>query len=640
MGLKYLGLKFKLFAAVLAVPITFLPLRPAGAQQGAPVVLPTIAVSPTLIPTPTAEVASSVTVISGEEIARMQRRTVTDVLMTVPGLNVVQSGSPGTLTAVFIRGTNSYHTKVLIDGMEVGDPSTTNGAIDLGHLMAYDIERIEILRGPQSGLYGSDAIGGVISITTKKGNGPAKVSGYVEGGSFGTFNQAMTLSGSFDRFDYAFNVAHYHYSNQPVTPPYMVPPGASAIGNAYDNWTASTRLGAQVNENLRFNFIGRSTNAKLLYSDDDPSAFPGLTFPEQSTYRNREFHGRLEAVLTLLEGRFVNTFGANYTNFNRSNKDPDPNPLTTFRSSRDKYDWHGNLTVMPGQVLVAGLERQNERAETDTVSARTGNSGGFLELQSEVAKRFFFVANIRHDIHDAFGDHTTWRVAPAVILPITDTKLKATYGTGFKAPTLYQLYGVGPFGFVGNPNLNPELSRGYDFGFEQPLGPRARFGITYFRNDIDNLIDFTFAPVFTNINVNRAFTYGYEAFIAVDVNAELGARLDYTHLTAKNGDTNADLLRRPHDKYSISGVWRATDRLTITPTLIYLGEWVDIDRATFVTRRTGNVATLNLAAEYAFNPQLTLFARADNLFNKVYENPLGWLQPGLAVYAGVKFATR
>jgi len=219
-----MGLKFKLFAAVLAVPITFLPLRPTAAQQGAPVVLPTIAVSPTLIPTPTAEVASSVTVISGEEIARMQRRTVTDVLMTVPGLNIVQSGSPGTLTAVFIRGTNSYHTKVLIDGMEVGDPSTTNGAIDLGHLMAYDIERIEILRGPQSGLYGSDAIGGVISITTKKGNGPAKVSGYVEGGSFGTFNQAMTLSGSFDRFDYAFNVAHYHYSNEPVTPPYMVPP--------------------------------------------------------------------------------------------------------------------------------------------------------------------------------------------------------------------------------------------------------------------------------------------------------------------------------------------------------------------------------------------------------------------------------
>ena len=364
MGLKYLGLKFKLFAAVLAVPITFLPLRPAAAQQGAPVVLPTIAVSPTLIPTPAAEVASSVTVITGEEIARMQRRTVTDVLMTVPGLNVVQSGSPGTLTAIFIRGTNSYHTKVLIDGMEVGDPSTTNGAIDLGHLMAYDIERIEILRGPQSGLYGSDAIGGVISITTKKGNGPAKVSGYVEGGSFGTFNQAMTLSGSFDRFDYAFNVAHYHYSNQPVTPPYMVPPGASAIGNAYDNWTASTRLGAQVNENLRFNFIGRSTNAKLLYSDDDPSAFPGLTFPEQSTYRNREFHGRLEAVLTLLDGRFVNTFGANYTNFNRSNKDPDPNPLTTFsqqpRQIRLARQLHGHARAGAG-----GGARAAERAGGD-----------------------------------------------------------------------------------------------------------------------------------------------------------------------------------------------------------------------------------------------------------------------------------
>jgi vitamin B12 transporter len=394
-----------------------------------------------------------------------------------------------------------------------------------------------------------------------------------------------------------------------------------------------------VNENLKLNFIGRYVDARLLYSDDDPNAFPGATFATQSTYKDQEFHGRAEAVATLLDGRFVNTFGVNYTDYRRSNKDPDPNPLNTFLGSRDKYDWRGTFVVAPGHTLVAGLERENDRADSDNLSAKTGNEAGYLELQSEIAKRFFLVANIRHDIHDAFGGHTTWRVAPAFIVPGTETKLKASYGTGFKAPNLYQLYGVGPFGFMGNPNLLPETSRGYDIGFEQPLGPHARFGLTYFRNDIDNLIELN--ATFTSlINVGKAVTYGVESFLAVDVNDSLSARLDYTHTTALDAIAGTDLLRRPRDKYSVSGVWRATDRLIITPTVLYLGAWRDIDRSTFAFRETGDVAIVNLAADYVLNDNVTLFARVDNLFNKQYENPLGWLQPGLAVYGGVKLATR
>ena len=271
------------------------------------------------------------------------------------------------------------------------------------------------------------------------------------------------MSGSQDRFNYAFNVSHMRYENQPVTPAYMVPPGGHAIGNAYDNKSLSTKLGYDVDKNLSFNMIGYYTDAVLHYSDDDPNAFPGATFPTQSVYRNRNFYGRGEAVWTLLDGRFVNTFGVNYTNYARDNKDPDPNPQTNFNSTGEKYEWHGALTVMPGQVLVAGLERQNERATSDNVDAKTGNQAGFLEFQSEIAKRFFFVANIRHDDNDAFGGHDTWRLAPAVIVPVTETKLKASYGTGFKAPDLYQLYGQGPFGFVGNP------------GSESGDQPRLRF---------------------------------------------------------------------------------------------------------------------------------------------------------------------
>lgn len=630
-----MGTKLGVLGAALALAV----FAQAARAQDNSVSLPTIVVSPTTVPTPANEIANSITVITGEQLAREQRRTVTDALNAVPGLQVVQNGSSGSQTSVFIRGTNSNHVKVFIDGIDVSDSSNPNGAFDFGHLLTADIEKIEVLRGPQSGLYGASAIGGVISITTKKGSGPAKVSGYVEGGSYGTFNQAISLSGSQDKFNYSFNIAHFRYENQPVTPGYMVPPGSRPIGNAYDNKTYSTRLGYDVSKDLSFNFYGHYTDAVLHYSDDDPNAFPGATFSTQSIYKNFDFYGRAEAVWTLFDGRFINTFAVNHTNYSRSNVDPAPNPPTSFDSSMEKYEWHGAFTVMPGQVVVAGLERQNERATTDNLNASTGNQAGFLELQSDIAKRFFFVANIRHDDNDSFGNHDTWRLAPAFIVPVIDTKLKASYGTGFKAPDLYQLYGNGPFGFMGNPNLLPETSRGYDFGFEQPLlNDRIRFGVTYYHNDLSNLIDYN-ATFTTLVNIGHAVTYGEEAFIAVVVNDKLRGRLDYTRTTALDLDTNTELLRRPRDKYSATATWQPIDKLSISPTVIYLGPWLDINRSTFVNQEGGNVLIVNLAAEYAVDQHATVFARVDNLFNKQYEEPLGWLQPGLSVYGGVKFTT-
>ncbi|HVZ50415.1 MAG TPA: TonB-dependent receptor, partial [Pseudolabrys sp.] len=313
-------------------------------------------------------------------------------------------------------------------------------------------------------------------------------------------------------------------------------------------------------------------------------------------------------------------------------------PPTSFDGSRTKFDWRGNFLVAPGQRLVAGLERENEQADSANLSAKTGNQAGYVELQSEITKRLFVVGNVRYDDNDSFGGHPTWRIAPAFIVPGTETKLKASYGTGFKPPQLYQLYGVGPYGFVGNPNLQPETSRGYDAGFEQPIGSRLRVGVTYFHNDIENLIDYN--STYTSlINIGQARTYGVEAFASVEFNDRLSGRFDYTRTTAINAVTGAELLRRPRDKYSLSAVWRPLDRLTISPTLIYLGQWQDIDRSTFVYRPGGNVAIVNLAAEYTVNDNVTLFARGENLFNKQWEDPLGWLQPGLGVFAGVKLTT-
>ena len=190
----------------------------AVAQDTNQVTLPQIVVSATTVPTPANEIANSVTVITADDLDRKQLRTVPDALKQVPGIDVVQTGGPGGQTSVFMRGTNANHVKVLIDGIDVGNPSITNGAFDFGHLLTGDIERIEVLRGPQSGLYGSDAIGGVISITTKKGEGPPKVTAMAEGGSFGTFNQTLGVRGSQDNINYAFNVLHYRTSATPVTP--------------------------------------------------------------------------------------------------------------------------------------------------------------------------------------------------------------------------------------------------------------------------------------------------------------------------------------------------------------------------------------------------------------------------------------
>src|ERR1700761_5126517 len=207
-----------------AAPTRQKPEKPVTPQQGIPNTAPTV-ISPTAIATPTNQVANSITAITAQDIATQQYRTLPDTLNTVPGLNVVQTGGPGGQTSIFMRGTNSNHTKVLIDGIDVGDPTTPNGAFDYAHLLTSDIQQLEVLRGPQSGLYGSDAIGGVISVNTRKGDGPPLATASIEAGSFNTFNQTVGLSGAQDNFNYAFSVVHLHAGDVPVTPLPLLPPG-------------------------------------------------------------------------------------------------------------------------------------------------------------------------------------------------------------------------------------------------------------------------------------------------------------------------------------------------------------------------------------------------------------------------------
>jgi len=631
-------------------------------QQGIQV-LPTIVVSPTTIPTPENEIASSVTVITAADIERQQYRTVPDALSAVPGLNVVQTGGPGGQTSVFIRGTNSNQVKVRIDGIDAGDPSIVNGAFDFAHLLTGDIAQIEVLRGPQSGLYGADAIGGVISITTKKGEGPAKVTAMLEGGSFKTFNQNAAVSGSEGAFNYAFNVLHYRAGSVPVTPLDLLAPGVQRNNDNYDNWTYSTRLGYDIADNLAVNLTGRYINAKHGFTGDDfVNFFPPSPEVLQDTQRNHQLFTRGEVVWSLFDNRFKNFFGVNYSNQWTWIMNPNPDSFTPFGSvappttnvgERTTFDWRGEVRVIPGQTLVLGLEDQRESLRTDstftalgqqfTTNESNGNKAAWAELQSNFYDRFFLVSNIRYDDNDSFGAHTTWRVAPAFIVPGTETKLKATYGTGFKAPTLVQLFVNNPsIGQIANPNLQPETSSGFDVGFEQPLlNGRLNFGVTYYQNDVKNLIIpvFPSAITFTNDNVGRAKMHGTESFVSATVTDQFKIRFDYTTTRTRDETTDLGLLRRPGNKASVTAVWTPLNELTIAATLVHVSSWIDVNRdtAVFIPRLDAPPYTVvNLAANYLVNKNVTVFARADNLFNEHYQTPIGFLRPSLGVYGGVR----
>ena len=286
------------------------------------------------------------------------------------GAERLQTGGPGGQTSVFMRGTNSNHVKVFIDGIDAGDPSSPNGAFDFAHLLTGDIERIEVLRGPQSGLYGSDAIGGVISITTKSGEGPPKVTALVEGGSFGTFNQNAGVSGSQGNFDYAFNVLHYRSTNIPVTPLNLLAPGVRRNNDSYNNWTYSANLGAKVTDDLSVWLIGRYTQAKVGFTGDDFLNFvPPAPEALQDTQVNHNAYTRAEAVWLPFDGSFKNVFGVSYTNLWNRSIDPNADsffttplvsPPTTNLGQRTKFDWRGEAKVAPGQTVVLGLEHQKE----------------------------------------------------------------------------------------------------------------------------------------------------------------------------------------------------------------------------------------------------------------------------------------
>lgn len=601
-----------------------------------------VTVAPTGHTQPVDTVASSVTVVTSDEIDGTQRRTGNDVLKSVPGVNVVQGGGPGALTSVFIRGTNSNHSKAIIDGIDVTDPSGVNRAFNFGHLSTLDLDRIEVLRGPQSGLYGADAIGGVIVAYSKKGDGPLKVEGLAEAGSFGTFNQALSARGSGERYNYAFSFSHLRSNDVPVTPLDILLPGTPRINSNYDNKTYATKLGVDVTRDLTLNFVTRYSETAFGFQGDSFSFvdFTNRPDPVKSTQDTRQLYMRGEAVWSLYGGRLRNYFGVNWTDL--STKDFAPSAGRTFADGqRVKFDWRGVLQVASGVVVTVGADHQNEKMQVVGLDAAEENTGAYVQLQVEPVRNLFLTGNLRRDDNENFGGATTWRFAPVYLIEETGTKLKGSVGTAFKAPSLSQRFQDFPaFLFFANPNLKPEESTGYEIGFEQALfANRAQFGATWFWNDVTNLINGTYDPttfISSVDNIGKATTNGVELFASADLTDTLRLRADYTYLEAFDAIKNAELARRPRHKASISAGWKPTPLLLLTGSVVYTGTSIDYDRPTFNQITLPDYTVVNIAADYNLTDNVSLFGRIDNLFDKHYQNPAGFEATGIGAYAGVK----
>jgi vitamin B12 transporter len=595
-----------------------------------------IVISATGVATPQSQIASSVTVITADEIALKQQRLLPDVLREVPGLNIVQTGGPGGLTAIFMRGTNSNHSKVYVDGIDVSDPSNANSGFDYAQLQAMDIEHIEVLRGPQSGLYGSDAVGGVIDITTRTGNGSLRTQGYLEGGSFDTFNQAANLSGSADQFHYSANVGHFHSGDAPVTPLDLLPPGEKRNDDYYDNITASTKLGYDVSSNLEFGFVARYTDTHLRLTGDDFSTFPSFPAAEQNAANTNEYYGRAFGHVVVLDGLLDQTLGIAYTRKRSADYQPEL-PVTLNTGERTRIDWRGKVRLSDTENLVLGAEHQRDDV-SQPLSADVRVNSGYAELNSQLAENFFSALNVRYDNNSRFGSKVTYRLAPTYRIAEIGTKLMASVGTGFKAPTLSELYQSFPaFFFFANPNLKPETNIGYDVGFEKTLVDTVvTAGVTYFHNHLRDLID-TAPTGDTYANIGRAATQGVESFLEVHPIKTVSVRADYTYTQATDDILHQELLRRPKHKISVDAAWQATTALSVDANLVTVTSWVDGNRDFSIPRLDApGYTTVNLSGNYDLSPNLTVFARVDNLFDRHYQNPTGYLQPSLGAFAGIK----
>ncbi len=602
-----------------------------------------ITVTATRTPTASREIGQALTVISSEDMETQGARDILQVLETVPGLNVVRTGSFGSTASVFVRGGESDFNLVLIDGVQVNQPG---GGFDFADLTTTNVERIEIVRGPSSVLYGADATASVINIITRKGEEKLSGNAKFEGGSFDSYLFRGALNGELDWIQYSLGTHYsdsdgfYDFNNQydkielSVSTVFKLPFDASITANArYFNSEHHfpTDAGGQIVDPNDF----RQTN-ETLYS---------ISYEDQLTdrYTTRLQYGfyRRDYESYTVEDGVVDFFNSTFE----------------IAENRNYLDWQNNIQLNSGNLLTAGASFEREQSETEDLGRRS--VGFYLQDQFSWGNRLFLTAGGRYDHNNRFQSFATGSLSAAYLL--TDQlKIRSSIGNGLRAPSFFEIIGFPDFGIVGNPSLNPEKNLGTDFGFDYfSRSGRGGVAATLFFNRFSDLIEFTFlvptgTPNYLNIEKAQAQGLELDGFITLRDDLRMGAHYTFADTEVTDAGTvpggsfveGQSLLRRPRHGAGLYAQF-ARQRYRLRIDFKFKGErddvqvFPDFSSARVVLPsywKTDFGVTLPLL-QFADSPgDVAVVFRGENIFNRYYTEIAGFPSVGRSFFAGLEVA--
>jgi len=669
-------------AILLLASTFFTPARAADPASDAVVAgasLPDVVVTATRIPTPVVNIPAGVTVIDRQTIEAQGYVTLVDALATVPGLRVSQSGGPGGNASVFMRGTDSNHVLVLRDGMPLNDASDSSGAFNFGVDTLSDIERIEVIRGPMAALYGSGAIGGVINLISRRGTAPGPhVQAELSGGYPAQVAGSAVLSGIEGPIDYAAIVESQSQQGFDTTPQRMSIYTNTPQG--FRDRVATLNLGYTPIEGTRLSLFLRARSAIFGFN-----ALGSPTFDDaNSTGRADELLGRVGVTSKLFDGTYETGLFVGRLQDDRHYTEAfnplDPNQATNdsrYHAYRTDVQWNNTVhldDVLPigqgvfsGTDLTFGYEHISDMANVkvsqsgvtaygpwtygDGASAHMDTDAGYAGLKTTLWDRLTLTGQFRQD---AVIDQMpfTWRTGAVLDVKEIATHFKAAYGTAFRAPSLFDRYGVDSYGYVGNPTLRPERSEGWEAGFTTDVLPvagrnLASFGATWFDTRVRDLIVLAYTPVYTTVNAGSARMQGAELELTLRPLATLTLDATYSFSDAQNLDTGQRLLRRPQNTASFTALAKPLPGLTIAPELLFTGAFSDYlignDGARVsdaygnsVIGTSGQGLILNLTVTYDVRPGVSVFINGRNLTDSRFEPVNGFQTPGTSFLAGTR----